>query len=211
MAGNDAATVRVRPRASLARTGLIAIAIGGLPLFGVLYWLSASQGSWRRVLVVHVVAIAIAGLAWVRHFNAYAEVTQTRVSKQAFFSYESVDRSAVATAVIAQTWRPGSSESVPQLLLLDAQGTRLIRFRGTFWSIESMEKIVSALGVTVALDKEPMSLPEFFEAHPTAAYWYEGKPWVAAAGIVVAFAGAFVIMSWIMIAIGAPSALTFGR
>ena len=211
MAESSAGTVRVRPRASLARTGLIAIAIGGLPLFGVLYWMSASQGSWRRVLVIHVIAIVIAGLAWVRHSNAYAEVSETRVIKQAFFGFDSVDRLSVASAVIAQTWRPGSSDSVPQLLLLDADGKRLIRFRGTFWSLESMEELVSALGVTVTREQEPVSLREFFETHPTAAYWYEGKPWVAAAGIVVAFAGAFAIMSWLMIAIGAPSALTFGR
>jgi hypothetical protein len=211
VAESGAGTVLVRPRASLARTGLIAMAIGGLPLFGVLYWMSALQGSWRRVLVVHIIVIVIAGLAWIRHSNAYAEVTETRVIKQAFFGFDSVDRSSVASAVIAQTWRPGSSEAVPQLLLLDADGNRLIRFRGTFWSLESMEEVVSALGVTVTFEKEPVSLREFFEAHPTAAYWYEGKPWVAAVGIVVAFASAFAIMSWIMIAIGAPSALTFGR
>ncbi|MDO7881006.1 hypothetical protein [Antiquaquibacter soli] len=200
--------MRVTPRESLAHTGLIASLVGGIPLFGVLYWLSASQGSWRRVLAVHVVAVAVVAFGWIRHRGAFAEVTATRVIKQAFFRRHVIDRDRIASALIGHTWRPGSSEAVPQLLLRDADDRTLLRLRGTFWTLTSMESLVDAVRVPVTVDPETISLREFYEAHPDSAYWYEGRPWVSVLGIAVAFAGAFVIMSWIMFAIGVPSTLS---
>lgn len=204
----ETSLVRVRARESLARAGLVSGLIAGIPLFGVLYWLSASQGSWRRVLVFHVLVVAIGAFAWIRYTGAFTAVTPTRLIKQAFFLTRVVDRSLIASTKIGQTWRPGSSESVPQLLVLDAEGECLTRLRGAYWSLESMETVAGALGVPCSVESHPVTLREFYEQHPRAAYWYEGKTWVAIAGVAVAFAGAFVIMSWIMMAIGAPSSLS---
>ncbi|MGX5680898.1 hypothetical protein [Schumannella luteola] len=205
---DDAVLVHVRPRESLGRTGLIASLVGGVPLFGVLYWLSASQGSWRRVLVVHVLVVAIVTFGWTRHHGAFAEVTASRVVKQAFFRRRVVERDRIASTLLAHTWRPGSSEAVPQLLLLDADGVTIMRFRGAFWSIEAMQAIAAELQVPTTVAPETISLKEFYEENPRSAYWYEGRPWVAAGGVALAFAGAFLVMSWIMLAIGAPSTLS---
>jgi hypothetical protein len=199
--------VRVLPRASLGRAWLIAALVSGLPLFSVLYWLSMEQGSWRRVLVVQVILVVIAALIWTRHTGAFTEVGERTVTKQAFFGSTIVPRDRITEARLVTTWRHGSSEAVPQLLLLDEHGHTLLRMDGTFWDQESMERIAAATGVTVTHEVEPSAAKEFLTEHPTAAYFYEGRPWIAILGISLAFATAFVVMSWIMYAIGAPSAL----
>lgn len=204
---DDGAVVRVRPRESLVRTGLVASVVGGVPLLAVLYWLSLVQGSWRRVLVVHVLAVVVLLLAWLRHRGSFAEVTRTHLIKQAFFRRRVVEREQIASAIIVHTWRAGSSDAVPQLLIRDAAESTLVRFRGAFWSMEAMETIAHGLQVPVTIAPETMTLPEFYAEHPHSAYWYEGRLWVTVAGVVVAFAGAFLVMSWIMLAIGAPGAL----
>lgn len=199
--------VRVLPRASLGRAWLIAAIVAGLPLFGVLYWLSMEQGSWRRVLVVQVLLVVAAALIWTRHTGAFAEVGERTVTKQAFVGSAIVPRDRIAEARIVTTWRHGSSEAVPQLLLLDSDGHTLLRMDGTFWDLDSMQRIAAATGVTVTHDVEPRAAKEFLTEHPTAAYFYEGRPWIAILGISLAFATSFVVMSWIMYAIGAPIAL----
>lgn len=200
--------LRVLPRRSLLRAGLVSALVAGLPLFSVLYWLSASQGSWRRVLVVHVLAVTIGVFAWIRYHGAYLDVTADRLVKQGFFRLRVVERSAIASVVLSQTWRTGSSEAVPQLVVLDEDGVCIGRLRGAFWTRESMESVAEALQVPVHVEPDTISLREFYELHPGSAYWYEGRPWISAAGVAVAFAGAFVVMSWIMLAIGAPSAFS---
>lgn len=200
--------VRVRPRASLGRAWLYSAIVAGVPLFGVLYWISAEQGNWRRVLVVQVILVFVAALIWTRHAGAFTEVGEQTVTKQAFFGSAIVPRDRIATARMLSTWRQGSSESIPQLLLLDPQGTTLLRMDGTFWDAESMERIARGVGVPIERDEAPSATKEFLTDHPTAAYFYEGRPWIAVLGISVAFAGAFLIMSWIMYAIGVPTALS---
>lgn len=207
----DANTVlaHVRPRESLVRAGVIALVIGGIPLFSVLYWLSYSQGSWRRVLAVNIAVAAVALFAWIRHRRVYTEVGESELVKQAYLRRHIIDRERIASTLIAHTWRPGSSESIPQLLVLDRAGECLIRLRGTVWSLEAMETIAEALVVPSTVETHTMTLREFYAEHPNSAYWYEGRPWITVAGIAVGFALAFLGTSWIMMAIGAPSALVF--
>ena len=207
---NDSSTLRasVRPRRSLGRAWLSAAIIGSIPLFGALYWLASQGGDWRQVLVVQVVAIGLGALVWVRHAGAFAQVTDTTITKQAFFSGFVVNRADVASVVIANTWRPGSTDSHREMLLKDASGATLMRFGGSFWSTAAIDALVEGIGAPVVHDETPVSSKEFLALHPGAAYWYEGKAWVAVAGIVVAFAFAFVAMSWIMHAIGADSVLS---
>lgn len=201
----ETALVAVRPRESLARAGLIAALVAGVPLFGVLYWLSASQGSWRRVLVIHVLIVGLSAFAWIRYHGSYTEVTPEQLIKQAFFKRRVVDRELIGSTLIGQTWRPGSSETVPQLLVLGHDGECLVRLRGAYWSQEAMEAVAASLAVHCVRESHPVTLKEFYEEHPHAAYWYEGKAWVSIAGVIAAFAGAFVVVSWIMMAIGSHS------
>jgi hypothetical protein len=204
---SPSAALLVRTRPSLMRSGTLAITAGAVPLFAVLYWLSISQGSWRRVLVVHVIFMALWAFAWFRWRRVYVKVDEERVTKQSFLVRTAFAREDVAQILIAQTYRDSSADTVPQLLALDAQGNRLFRLRGYFWSHDDMLAIAKAVGVRPRIVKEPLTRREFYAAHPGSAYWYEGRPWLKTAGIVIALVAAAGFIGWLMTAIGTTSAL----
>lgn len=199
--------VRVTPRRSLLRNGVIAALVGGVPLFGVLYWLAIAQGSWLRVFVIQVIVTGIALIMWLRYRAGFAEVRNDTITKQAFAHRTVVSRPAVVSVVIAQTHN-GTADAVPQLLALDGNGTRLMRMRGHYWRREDMVRIAEAIGAPILFESDTMTPREFYSTYPGVAYWYEGRPWIAAVGILLALGIAFVIMSWLMLAIGAPSVLS---
>jgi hypothetical protein len=197
----------VRTRPSLMRSGTLAITAGAVPLFAVLYWLSISQGSWRRVLVVHMVFMALWAFAWFRWRRVYVRVDDERVTKQSFLVRTVVAREDVAEILIAQTYRDSSADTVPQLLALSVKGNRLFRLRGYFWAHDDMLAIAKAVGVRPRIAAEPLTRREFYAAHPGSAYWYEGRPWLKTAGIVIALVAAAGFVGWLMTAIGTTSAL----
>ncbi|NYF11693.1 hypothetical protein HDC94_002849 [Leifsonia sp. AK011] len=201
--------VSVRPRRSLGRAWLAAAIIGGIPLFGAMYWLASQGGEWRQVLVVQIVMIGVGALVWVRHTGAFAQVTESTITKQSFVAGSVVQREDVASVVMVETWRPGSSDSHAEMLLKDSTGHTLMRFDGTFWSAQSMATLTEAIGAPVVHESAPVTSKEFLAQHPGAGYWYEGKLWLAIVGIVLAFGVAFLGMSWIMHAIGATSIMNF--
>lgn len=197
----------VRTRPSLMRSGTLAITAGAVPLFAVLYWLSISQGSWRRVLVVHVVFMALWAFAWFRFRRVYVKVDDERITDQSFLKRTVIPRRDVADILIAQTYRDSSADTVPQLLALDKAGRRLFRLRGYFWTRDDMLAIAKAIGVRPRIDPEPLTRREFYESYPGSAYWYEGRPWLKTAGIVVALVAAAGFVGWLMTAIGTSSVL----
>jgi len=80
--------------------------------------------------------------------------------------------------------------------------------RGTFWSREDMLTIAEAIGAPLTVEREPMTLAEFYALRPGIAYWYEGKLWLTVLGIVLAFAASYFLLSALMAAIGVPSLLS---
>ena len=208
MDSNNSTLSSVRPRRSLGRAWLAAAIVGSVPLFGALYWLASQGGDWRQVVVVQVVAIGFGALVWVRHSGAFAQVTDSTITKQSLLASRVIRREDVTSIVMAQTWRPGSSDSHREMLLKGSGGATLLRFDGTFWGPKSMDSLATSLGVPVIVDNTPVTVKEFLARHPGARYWYEGKPWLTIVGIVLAFGVAFLGMSWIMHAVGADSLLS---
>jgi hypothetical protein len=204
--GAASGTIRTKP--SLMRSGTLAVAVGAVPLFGVLYWLSISQGSWRRVLAANVVFLAVWFFAWFRFRRVHVRVEGDLVVKQSFLSRIVVRREDVAAIVVAQTYRLSSPETIPQLLALDTDGQRLLRLRGWFWTRDDMLALATAIGVQPTVVDVPVSREEFYEQHPGAAYWYENRPWLKSLGIIIAFGLAAVLMGWLMTAVGTPGMFT---
>jgi hypothetical protein len=132
-------------------------------------------------------------------------VTSTTITKQALFVRTTLKRADVASTYLVDTHTSNSPELLPQLLMLDAKGGRLLRMRGTFWSRDDMLRIAQATGAPLTVQTEPMTLKEFYALHPGTAYWYEGKLWLAIVGIVLAFGFAYLAVTWLMAAIGVPS------
>ena len=110
----------------------------------------------------------------------------------------------IASVDIVPVYVGQSPETVPQLLVRDAEGRRLFRLRGTFWHSEDLAKIADALPVPARVGREPMSFPEFFAAYPGSAYWFENRPWLMAAilGVVILICVAAVV--GVMTLLGMP-------
>jgi len=202
--------VRVRPRRSLLRNGLIATAVGGVTIFAALYWLAIAQGSWLRVLVLQAIVVAVAAVLWLRFRAGFVEVRDGTITKQPFGRRVVVDRSLVASTVIARVSGTNATDITPQLVALGRDGECVFRMRGIFWSLESMTEIAEAIGAPVLHETEPMTSREFYRTYSGVAYWYEGKPWLAAAGVGLALGASLIIMSWLLGAIGASTASSAG-
>jgi hypothetical protein len=200
--------VLIRTKPSLMRSGTLAIAIGALPFFGVLYWLSLSQGSWRRVVAANAVFVAVWFVAWYRFRRVHVRVDSELITKQSFVSRTVVQRADVATIVIAETYRHSSPDTIPQLLALDRAGQRLFRLRGWFWTRDDMVTLAAAIGVDPIIEADPVSRPEFYELHPGITYWYENRPWLKTLGIVLALVIAAFLVAWLMTAVGTPGMFT---
>jgi hypothetical protein len=194
--------VLIHPRPELLRSGVWAVVAAGIPLFAVLYWLSVSQGGWRRVLLVNIVFAALVLLLIWRTRTAYVRVDDEAVTKSSFVRRTVLSTAQIATVVVAETYRGGSSDTIPQLVALSTTGARLLRLRGTFWARADILTVADALGARVTVLREPLSPNEYYRLYPGVAYWYEGKRWSAIAGLLLAFAAAASTVTWIMAALG---------
>jgi hypothetical protein len=192
--------VAVGPRLAVLRNGALAFVIGGVPLFGVLIWRGAVYGTLALAIGTTVVCVLAAALCGWRYLSRVVEVVDGRLREVGFFSRRSQPVDAVARVVIAETDESSSAETVTQLLALGHDGRRLLRMRGPFWSKESMHAVADALGAPIQIEASPMSPKQFFAKYTSAAYWYEGRPWLAVLGISVASVAAFGVVTF-MIAI----------
>jgi hypothetical protein len=143
-----------------------------------------------------------------RHRGAYVEVTATTITKQAIIIRTVLKRSDVASLHIADTHHATSEDLVPQLIALDATDKRLFRMRGTFWAREDMLAVCAAIGAPLVIEPQPMSRKEFYALRPGTAYWYEGRLWVSVAGILLGVGLGYLVVGWLLAAIGAPSLLS---
>lgn len=200
---STASAVIVRLKPSLLRNTLIAVVVGGVPLFGVLAWLGVVHGTLVLVIVsVAVVVFAVTFSAW-RHVESYVRVENGEVRKVTFASSRVIPTADVAQIVICETDDTASPDTVPQLLALDAAGRRLFRMRGLFWSLDDMHTVADAVGAPVVVDSAPMTRQQFYSKYTGAAYWYEGRTWLAALGIATIAAVASGLVLLIMTIAGA--------
>ena len=195
-------TVRVRPRISLLRNGLAAVFVAGTPIFLVLYWFSVPRGTWMTVLALQLVASGIVLVFVWRHFAVYAEVRDGVLRKQAFSTRTSVAVASIARIVLAETYRGQSTETVPQLLALDADGRRVMRMRGQYWSSEDMRRIADATGAPVTVEPHPLTSAQYYALFEGTAYWYEGKAWMTITAIVVSLCVGISLMALLMHLLG---------
>jgi hypothetical protein len=63
------------------------------------------------------------------------------------------------------------------------------------------------MGAPVEIENAPMSAKQFFTKYSTAAYWYEGRPWLAVLGISVASALAFAVVTLMITIAGGPAGM----
>lgn len=201
---NEGSTVIVRARTSLLRNGLISSVVAGVPLFGVLYWLAFTQGNWGNVFIVQFVFLVFVLIGVLRYHAAFVQVTESSLVRQGFVRLTIVDRDEVASVLIANIYRDGSHETLPQLVARNTDGETIFRMRGLYWSREAMDAVASALAAPIFLDNDPITLEEFYEIAPGTANWYEGKRWIAIVAILLTFTASLAVISWLMTALGLP-------
>ncbi len=167
---------------------LLSIITVGVPVFGVLLFFGMQNGSWPLSAGGALLTAGFCILLYRRYRLTFIGVTASTVEERGYWGTRtSFVRSDVATVVLATTYSRSSPEPLPQLVIRDSDGIRILRMRGNFWSVEAMRSVISAMDVTPILPAEVMSSEEFFTRFPGAAYWFERRPvlaWLAIAGVL---------------------------
>jgi hypothetical protein len=178
--------IRIKPRAGLLGTAAVTSLLVTSPLFGVLYWFAIPAGRWPVVVVAHVVVLIGCVLVGARQLTVFAEVRDGRLVGNGIFSpTEVVELDRIAVVDLVGTYVGLKPAPVPQLLVRDAEGRRLFRLRGNFWHAGDLDRIAEALPVPTTAASEPIDLKEFFRRYPGSAYWFENRPVLLVAAIVL--------------------------
>jgi hypothetical protein len=187
---------RLAPRRTIFREGLVASLVIGIPVLVVLYLLTSSSGAWRGVLVAQLVATGISVVSIVGYFGVAIWVDDDSVRERGFLTrVRTVPRATIKSAILVNTFTGTGTDTLAQLFVLNADGARVLRMRGQFWSRESMETVIGRLKVPVTEVTEAASLAELRVDYPALLYWFERYP--AFAGII--FAGGAGIVGIIVV------------
>lgn len=201
----DDEIVRIVPRRSLMVSALISILVVLVPVSAVLYWFAIprAQAGWIALGQVIVVVAALA-LLW-RQLTIDTVVADGELRGRGIFSpMVRVPLEKIATVDVVPVYVGQSPETVPQLLVRDAEGRRLYRLRGTFWHAHDLTKVTDALPVPARIVREPLSLAEFFAAYPGSEYWFENRPWLMAGLLAVTIAACIAVAIAVMVLLGMP-------
>ena len=181
--------LRLTPRRSLLNNTLLSIITVGVPVLGVLFIFGLQNGSWPLAVGGALLTAGLCLILYRRYRLTFIGVTSSTIEERGYWGARtSFRRADVATVVLATIYSRGSPEPLPQLVVRDSAGTRILRMRGNFWSVEAMRSVIATMDVTPILPAEVMSSDEFFTRFPGAAYWFERRPllaWLAIGGMLV--------------------------
>lgn len=198
-------TLRVAPRPVLLRNAALSYVLITVALFGSLYYLAIPMGTWPVLLGGQLATVAVATVAYVRYRMTYIAITDDALIERGFLSpTQRIPLSNVASVLLAQTYRSHSPDSTPQLLVRDADGRRLLRMRGAFWTDAAIHRVAETIGVPVALFPEPITSRDFFATYPGSAYWFEHRPALAVGTVVAVFVLSLAVVIALMNLAGIP-------
>jgi hypothetical protein len=193
----------LRPVAQLhGQTRLITAALI-IPVFAAIFWFSIPRGTWPRVFVALLVVSAVYVTLSFLLSRVSIRIAHDCVSEHGFFSTNRVPSKRIESVLILTTYRGQSLETVRQLFLLDTNGEALLRMRGQFWSVDSIEAMANAFDVPVHRADEPMTRAELRRDHAAILYWFERWPWLGAA----VTAGTIAALSLVLILLMSPENL----
>jgi hypothetical protein len=196
--------VLVRPKASLLRSVLSSVVLFSLPLYGALYVLGVSRGSWLVVLGSQCIGIALCVLVWARYRAIAVVVSAVDITEQGMFFRQRCPLEAVHRVILAEIYRSSSAEIWHQLLIIDADNNRLLRMRGIFWGEAEMRRVAAAIGIAVTETAEPVTRQAFMAEHPKSVDWYERNRGLAALVLAAALIAAVGIVVGLMALAGVP-------
>lgn len=196
----------LRPVAQLhGQTRLVTAALL-IPVFAAVFWFTIPRGTWPRVLVALVVVTVVYALASYLLSRVSIRISHDCVSERGFFTTNRVASKRIESVLILTVYRGQSLETVEQLFLLDTTGDALLRMRGQFWSVDSIEALASAFDVPVRRVEEPITRAALRRDYAPILYWFERWPLLGA----VVSAGAIAGLSLVLILLMSPENLVVG-
>jgi hypothetical protein len=193
----------LRPVAQLhGQTRLITAALI-IPVFAAIFWFSIPRGTWPRVFVALLVVTAVYVAISYLLSRVSMRISHDGVTERGFVTTNRVPAKRIESVLVVTVYRGQSLETVPHLFLLDTNGEPLLRMRGQFWSVDSIEAMVNAFDVPVRRIDEPMTRAELRRDHAELLYWFERWPWLGAA----VSAGAVAALSLVLILLMSPENL----
>jgi hypothetical protein len=174
--GRDASDVRLRPKRSLLWSGILVFIIVPIPIVATLVTLGLPDGSWRISVGAEAIALVLFAIGLYLFLTTYVVISPTHFTERGFFGRAvTTPVTEVASVVIAHTFSSSSSETLPQLIVRNDRGERILRMRGIFWSEESMRVAAAAIGTPLEEPVDPLTSKQFFEQYAGSAYWFENR------------------------------------
>ncbi len=191
--------VRLTPKRGMLRGVVWSILLVTVPVLGVLFFLGLGNGSWPIALAGLVLSTGLCLIGYSLFRATFIGVTATTIEERGFWgSTTSSPRAEIASIALAKTYTAAAPDAVPQLIIRTARGSRMLRMRGTYWTLDDMRSVVAALDASPSLPIETMTAEEFFSRYPGSAYWFERRPLfrvlVVIAGFLVGAAAILGIM-----------------
>lgn len=178
--------VRLSPRHSLARNGLLSFVFVTLPIFGALALLNESVAGIAFAIVGQVLCLLLGCILYFLYRRTFIGVTATTIEERGFWGARtSTPRAAIDSVVLANTYSRFSNDTVQQLVVRDPSGARLLRMRGLFWTPKAIGEVAAAIDLPLTTPPEDMGVREFFDTYPGTAYWFENSTGVVALAVVV--------------------------
>ena len=177
---------RLRPRRSLLWSAILVLVVVPIPIVATLVALGLPTGSWGISVVAEAVVLLLFFVGLFLFQTTYVVISATHFTERGFFSRTvTTPISEVSSIVIAQVFSTSSSETLPQLIVRDSGGRRLLRMRGIFWSEETIREAATAIGARVEEPTEPLTSKQFFEQYSGSAYWFENRRGLGIAIVVL--------------------------
>lgn len=200
-APHAAARVVVHPRTTVAGRLTLALAGATSPLFLALYVLAGPRGWGWAVLGVHVIVALGFVLVLLRRRRLMIWVTDTALVRIGIVGGpRGIPRESIRSVVVVETYRTNAPDTATQLLLQDADGTRLLRLDGVFWTSESITALCVALEKPIAGTIESMTTRDFFRRYPGSAFWFQRRGVATAAVIATVIAFAAIVLATMTLA-----------
>ena len=178
---------RLRPLRSLfwqALGGMLAFLI---PVSVVLLFVTLPDGPWPLVIVLQASVVLVFIGSYISYRNLGFWVGPSGIAERGFFGLATyVPREMVDSVLLVNTYHGSGTETVPQLFVCDSDGKQLLRMRGQFWSLDSMEDAAAALDIPLTYVSDEISKTELLDSHPGLLYWFERHPLIIAAAATAA-------------------------
>lgn len=181
--------ITIRPSSKRYKQSVIAGGGAGVVFFLIGSSISFGHGWLAFVLPAAVVLAAL--VIWMFLRNTRIEYGAGRFTTVNWLGVRrETPASSVGSVVEVQRLTMSPTYAVPNLLVLDAAGNKIVRVRGDFWQESDMHDLSAAITDRPDVIKAPITLVQLRERFPRALKWHDAHPVPFVISIVV---GAFIV------------------